>query len=191
MNITYVLLAAFLWTKSYGNPEFTAQEQDPWNDIRAYLVEKNLADAESSLKLLQRTNESPEVFIVQVDGKTSDQKLRRVVTMVRVAKRFRIRESTRLSGGTTYPDIIQAKASILNRLNEEYSKHLKLYPSTLKKTITADEVLLTDVHKIDEQNFEVVCETDHRALSGTVSIAKLIRNRDGSFYVTDLLTSKR
>jgi hypothetical protein len=61
----------------------------------------------------------------------------------------------------------------------------------LKKAITADEVLLTEVLKIDDQNFKVVCVTDQRPLSGTLSIAKLVRNRDGSFYVADLLTSKK
>lgn len=191
MKIAYVLLATFLWKTSLGNPESRVQKHDLGYDIRAYLVEKKWADSESSLKILPVTKDQPGVFIVQVDGKAGDKKVRCVITMVKVANTFLIRESTRLNGGATYRDVTQAKESILIHLQAEYSNHLKLFPGTLKKAITADEVLLTEILKIDEKNFEVVCETDQRPLSGNLSIAKLVRNCDGSFYVTNLLTSKK
>jgi hypothetical protein len=191
MKIAYVLLATFLWKASLGNPDSRVQKHDPGNDVRAYLVEKKWADSESSLKLFPVTKDHPGVIIVQVDGKAGEEKFRCIITMVQVANTFLIRESSRLHGGATYRDVTQAKESILIHLQTEYSKHLKLFPSTLKKAITADEVLLTEVLKIDDQNFKVVCVTDQRPLSGTLSIAKLVRNRDGSFYVADLLTSKK
>jgi len=153
-------------------------------EVASYLRASKAAETDASFSLVAPQTE-PKAVVKALVTQTKDGRLEQaLVTVIRVANGFRIKERTQLLEGATPADVELVRAAILAGRQADFQKAVKAFPERAEqKAPTADDTLISSLTKT-KAGFEADFETDQQALNGVGAHVKLSRLGDGSLTVT-------
>lgn len=153
-------------------------------EIASYLRASKAAEADASFSLVAPLADA-KAMVKALVTQTRDGRVEQVlISVIRTANGFRIKERTQLLGGATSADVELVRTAILADRQADFQKAAKAFPErTQRKAPTADDTLISSLTKT-EAGFEADFETDQQALSGVGAHVKLSRLGDGSLTVT-------